>query len=87
MAKEAQKDAKAAENAENKAGVMQASKEGSKAAKEPAYPAGEFVANAREIFGTRQECVAAALKTAGKPEYTLPEAKGIVEKFLKREVK
>jgi hypothetical protein len=34
-----------------------------------------------------QECVVAALKTDGKAEYTVSEAKEIVSKFLQKEVK
>lgn len=60
---------------------------GQKAANESVYPVGELAANAQKIFGTRQECVLAALKAAGRPEYTVPEAKEIVGRFLKKEVK
>ena len=56
-------------------------------AEESVYPASELAANAKKVFGTRQECVAAALKAAGKTECTVTEAKEIVGKFLKREVK
>lgn len=89
MAKEIQKDAKAAEAQENKAGAAQeqAPVKGQKPASESAYPASELAANAKKIFGTRQECVAAALKAAGKEECTITEAKGIVKKFLERGVK
>ena len=89
MAKEISKDAKAAENTESKAEVTQeqAPKKGQKPAKGPIYSVSEFVANAKGIFGTRQECVLAALKAAGGSEYTVSEAKEIVEKFLGREVK
>lgn len=79
MAKETSKDVKAAETAESKAEVAQDQKS--------IYSAGEFALNARKIFGTRQECVVAALKAAGKSECTISEAKEIVDKFLKREVK
>ncbi len=58
-----------------------------KASRESVYPVNELAANARKIFGTRQECVAAALKASGKTEYTVSEAKKIVENFLKKEVK
>ena len=51
------------------------------------YSVRELAANARKIFNTRQECVVAALKVEGKTEYTVSEAKEIVEKFLKKEVK
>ena len=89
MAKETSKVVGTAETAETKAEVAQerTSKKGSRAANDPVYSAGEFAANARKIFGTRQECVVAALKAAGKSECTVSEAKQIVEKFLKREVK
>ena len=89
MAKETAKDARTAETAENKAEVTQeqASKKEQQISQESVYTANELAANAKKVFGTRQECVAAALKTAGKTEYTVTEAKVIVEKFLKREVK
>lgn len=89
MAKEAQKEARTAGTDETKAEATQeqAPKKGQKTLQEPAYPAGELAANAKKVFGTRQECVAAALKAAGKTEYTVTEAKGIVGEFLKREVK
>lgn len=89
MAKETSKDVKATDTAESKAEVTQeqAPKKEQKAVKEAVYSAGELAANARKIFKTRQECVVAALKAAGKSECTVSEAKGIVEKFLKREVK
>ena len=60
---------------------------GQKAANESVYPVGELAANAQKIFGTRQECVLAALKAARRPDYTVPEAKEIVGRFLKKEVK
>jgi hypothetical protein len=89
MAKETQKDAKAAEAQETKEGTAQGKEEedGKQPVNESVYPASELAANAKKIFGTRQECVMAALKAAGKKGYTVTEAKGIVEKFVKREVK
>lgn len=88
MAKGIPKEARTAETAETKAGVAQESpKEGQRTLQESVYPASELAANAKKVFGTRQECVAAALKAAGKTECTVTEAKGIVGKFLKREVK
>lgn len=89
MAKETSKEARTAETAEIKAEVVQeqAPKKEQKAPQESIYPASELAANAKKVFGTRQECVAAALKAAGKTECTVTEAKGIVGKFLKREVK
>lgn len=89
MAKEMSKDVKAAETAGSKAEVAQeqASKKEQKTAKEPVYSVSELAANAKEIFGTRQECVLAALKAVRKSECTVSEAQEVVEKFLKREVK
>lgn len=55
--------------------------------KESSYSVKELAVNARKLFGTRPECVTAALTAAGKTESTVIEAKSIVENFLKREVK
>lgn len=88
MAKETTKEARATETAETKVEVVQeASQKEQKASQESVYSASELAANAKKVFGTRQECVAAALKAAGKTECTVTEAKEIVGKFLKREVK
>ena len=88
MAKETTKEARATETAETKVEVVQeASQKEQKASRESVYSASELAANAKKVFGTRQECVAAALKAAGKTECTVTEAKEIVKKFLKREVK
>lgn len=53
---------------------------------ESMYSCNELAANAGKIFNTRQECVTAALKAAGKSECTVSEAKEIVGNFLKKEV-
>ena len=53
---------------------------------ESAYTVEELAANAGRIFGTRQECVEAALKSVEKAECTVSEAKELVDKFLKKEV-
>ena len=88
MAKETTKEARATETAETKVEVVQeASQKEQKASRESVYSASELAANAKKVFGTRQECVAAALKAAGKTECTVTEAKEIVGKFLKTEVK
>ena len=89
MAKETSKVVGTAETAETKAEVAQeqATKKEQKTLQESVYPASELAANAKKVFGTRQECVAAALKAAGQTECTVTEAKEIVGKFLKREVK
>ena len=79
------KDMKISETSENKA--EQQTKEKQKSLKESSYSYDEMVSSAKAVFGTRQECVAAALKADGKMEYTVYESKGIVEKFMKREVK
>ena len=57
-----------------------------KAPAESVYTVSELAGNA-SVFGTMQECVVAALKTDGKAEYTVSEAKEIVSKFLQKEVK
>ena len=69
MAKETQKDAKAAEAHETKEGTAQGKEEedGKQPVNESVYPASELAADAKKIFGTRQECVMAALKAAGQP--------------------
>ena len=78
------KDTKISETSENKAEQQPKGKQ--KALQESFYSVNELASDAKEVFGTRQECVSAALKAAGKLEYTISEAKGIVEKFLKKEV-
>lgn len=55
--------------------------------RESLYSVKELANNANKLFGTRSECVIAAFKSAGKTEATKPEAKKIVEGFLKKEVK
>ena len=84
MAKETAKNAVAVEK-QSEAGHEP--KNEPKAEKESAYPVSDRAAYAKKIFGTRQECVSAALRAAGKAECTVSEAKEIVEKFLKKEVK
>lgn len=84
MAKETAKSAVAAEKQTE---AEQEPKNEPKAEKESAYPVSDLAANAKKIFGTRQECVSAALRAAGKTECTVSEAKTIVGKFLKKEVK
>ncbi len=84
MAKETAKNASAAEK---QAGAERAPEEKTMVGKGSAYPVSELAANAKKIFGTRQECVSAALRAAGRTECTVPEAKEIVKKFLAKEVK
>lgn len=62
------------------------------AAKEPAeavYAAVEFAGNAARLFGEKAtaDLVIAAFRLEGKENATLSEAKGIVEKFMNKEVK
>ncbi len=54
---------------------------------EPVYTKDEFEKAALKIFGVQSEIVTAAFKTAGKTEATIPEAKRIVESFMKKEVR
>lgn len=87
MARRTQKDAGAVENTENQVEDTAQAQEKPEDRKKAVYSVNELAANARGIFGTRQECVVAALKASGKMECTVTEAKEIVEKFLKKEVK
>lgn len=96
MAKQASKEVS---NDNNIMGKMETDKESGKTSsekidkniqenlKESMYSLNELAANAGKIFNTRQECVMAALKAAGKSKYTVFEAKEIVGKFLKKEVR
>lgn len=86
MAKEELKDDRAAEAAE-KTGTAQTVRRGQKPPQESVYSVDELAASAKKVFKTRQECVLAALKSAGKTECTVTEAREIVKKFLKEEVK
>lgn len=70
--------------------TQQAKQEVVKAKAEPVesvYTAEELAQNAKQIFGTRKECVAAALKVAKLNECTVSKAKEIVKEFLNKEVK
>lgn len=40
-----------------------------------------------KVFGVPRECAVAAFKDCGKTEMTVAEAKQIIDKFMKREVK
>lgn len=87
MAKETPKTAEVVETAEQQTETQQTTSKASKAPQESVYSVNELAANARKLFETRQECVVAALRAAGKSECTVSEAKKIVEKFLKKEVR
>lgn len=80
----AETDEKLTETAEK---PVETSAQKQKVQNESVYSVKELAGNAGAIFGTRQECVVAALKLDGKTEYTVSEAQEIVEKFLKKEVK
>ena len=54
---------------------------------ESIYTAKEFANNARKLFDTRSECVAAALKSAKKESCSISEAKEIIKTFMKKEIK
>lgn len=86
MAKETSKEARTAE-IKVEVTQEQTPKKEQKTLQESVYSASELAANAKQVFGTRQECVAAALKAAGKTECTIAEANEIVKRFLKKEVK
>lgn len=60
-----------------------------KTSTESVYNVNELAKYAEKVFGpeVRSECVVAAFKFAGKTEATRPEAKKIVESFMKKEVK
>ena len=51
------------------------------------YTAEELSANSSKLFGVRPECVTAALRTAKKEKCTVSDAKDIVNRFMKKEVK
>lgn len=53
---------------------------------ETLYPA-EELAKAHKRFGTKEECVAAALRFYGKKEATINETQKLVKEFLNKEVK
>ena len=53
---------------------------------ESKYGIEELAAAAKDAFGTNAIVVRAALKLAGKTEYTMPEAEKIVNKFKSKEV-
>ncbi|MBS4932915.1 MAG: hypothetical protein KH020_16710 [Clostridiales bacterium] len=54
---------------------------------ESVYTLQEFAQNSKKLFGVQKECVMAAFKVANKKEATPSEAKEIVEKFMRKEIK
>lgn len=55
--------------------------------KEAVYTVEEFAENAKSVFGTRKECVTAALKNSGITACGVSRAKEAVEAFMKKEVR
>ena len=51
------------------------------------YTAEEFASQAKKLFGTKPDIVTAAFYVAGKDKATVEEAKELVDKFRKKEVK
>lgn len=51
------------------------------------YTVKELAEQADILFGTRPECIMTALQAEKKTEFTVDEARDLVKKFLKREVK
>lgn len=54
---------------------------------ESVYTLQEFAQNSKELFGVQKECVIAAFRVANKQEATPSEAKEMVEKFMRKEIK
>ena len=59
----------------------------SSAVSEDTYPVEELIAASREVFGVPQECVVAALKPLKRKDITVSEAKAVIKKKKKKEVK
>lgn len=51
------------------------------------YTVEELVAASTNVFGVPSECAVAAFKNCGKTEMTVAEAKQLIDKFMKKEVK
>lgn len=51
------------------------------------YTMQEFAQNSKKLFGVEREVVITAFKMENKLEATLSEAKEIVEKFMRKEIK
>ncbi|MCI8371496.1 MAG: hypothetical protein HFI75_03705 [Lachnospiraceae bacterium] len=54
---------------------------------ESEYSVQEFAEGAETIFQVKKECVIAALKAADITSCTISQAKDVVQKFMKKEVK
>ena len=79
MAKETLKETKTVETTDIKVEVTQeqAPKKEQRTLQESIYSVSELAANARKVFGVRQECIEAALKAAGKQNVLLRRQKGL----------
>lgn len=51
------------------------------------YTTHELEYASAKVFGVPRECAVAAFKDCGKTEMTVEEAKQIIDKFMKKEVK
>lgn len=51
------------------------------------YTTHELEYASAKVFGVPRECAVAAFKDCGKTEMTVAEAKQIIDKFMKKEVK
>lgn len=79
MAKETLKETKTVETTDIKVEVTQeqAPKKEQRTLQESIYSVSELAANARKVFGVRQECVEAALKLLEKQNVLLRRQKGL----------
>jgi len=51
------------------------------------YTVHELVAESANVFGVPSECAVAAFRNCGKTEMTVAEAKQLIDRFMKKEVK
>ena len=51
------------------------------------YTVHELVAESANVFGVPSECAVAAFRSCGKTEMTVAEAKQLIDRFMKKEVK
>ena len=51
------------------------------------YTVHELVAESANVFGVPNECAVAAFRNCGKTERTVAEAKQLIDRFMKKEVK
>lgn len=87
MAKEASKDINYVETTEKQSKTVKEPKLELVKQTESFYTLEELSENAKQLFGVRAECVAAALKAAGIKECTVSKTKEIIKAFMEKEVK